>query len=91
MKLFRKKAHLVDEGLQFILAIKKSFNLGSNDATREAFSDIIAIPRPLVETSVAPNPEWIAGFTSGNGPFYVGIFESGTRLNSSVSLEFKLT
>lgn len=37
LELFRKKAHLVNEGLQSILAIKASLNLGSNDATREAF------------------------------------------------------
>lgn len=46
LELFRQKVHLVDEGLQSILAIKASLNLGSNDATREAFPDIIAIPRP---------------------------------------------
>jgi hypothetical protein len=56
-----------------------------------AFPDIKAVPRPLVENSVVPHPEWMAGFTSGDGSFSVGIWPSSTKLNSSVSLEFKLT
>ena len=33
----------------------------------------------------------MAGFTSGDGSFFVGIWPSTTKLNFSVNLEFKLT
>jgi LAGLIDADG endonuclease len=90
-EIFKQKALLVNEGLQSILAIKASLNLGSNDEMKLAFPDIKAVPRPLVENSYVPHPEWMAGFISGDGSFYVGVWPSNSKLDFSVSLEFKLT
>lgn len=57
-----------------------------------AFPDVKAVARPLVENYLVPHPEWIAGFTSGDGSFSVGISSSPhTSTGLSVLLEFKLT
>ena len=46
----------------------------------------------LVQNSVIPvNPDWLAGFTSGEGCFYVKIVKSKTKLGEAVSLTFQLT
>ena len=37
------------------------------------------------------NPDWLAGFTSGEGCFYIKIVKSNTKLGEAVSLTFQLT
>ena len=44
--MFKPKAHLVNEGLQSLLAIKASLNLGNNEELKQAFPDIVATPKP---------------------------------------------
>nr|YP_010121868.1 hypothetical protein KQ509_mgp23 [Monilinia fructicola]QRF72244.1 hypothetical protein [Monilinia fructicola] len=93
-EIFKPKARLVDEGLQYLLAIKASLNLGNNEELKVAFQMLkphLDPPRSLVESLVVPHPEWTAGFTSGDGSFSVGIWPSTTKLKFSVNLEFKLT
>ena len=68
-EIYKPRAHLIDEGLQSVIAIKASLNLGLNDDLKGAFPDINPVPRPLVENSKVPHPEWMAGFTSGDGSF----------------------
>lgn len=48
--------------------------------------------RPIVSNQEIPNLNWIAGFTSGEGCFFVHIYLSKTRkLGEAVKLEFQLT
>jgi hypothetical protein len=91
-EIFKQKAHLTGEGLQSIVAIKASLNLGISDDLKAAFPDINPVPRPLVENLKVPHPEWMAGFASGDGSFSVGISPSpDTKVKFSVGPEFKLT
>jgi hypothetical protein len=45
----------------------------------------------LVTDQKISDPNWLGGFTSGEGCFFVNINKSKTKLSVSVSLTFKLT
>lgn len=68
-----KKEHLTDEGLLEIVKLRASLNLGLTEALKLAFPDIGVINRPIVIDQKVPHPQWMAGFTSGEGNFQVVI------------------
>ena len=59
------KEHLTLEGLQKILAIKGSLNLGLSDEIKTNFPNIRTIERPLVVEPKRINPYWISGLRRG--------------------------
>ena len=80
------------EGLQKILAIKGSLNLGLSDEIKINFPNIRTIERPLVALPKIIDPNWISGFTSGDGCFHVRFKKSTkSKLGVQVSLLFKIT
>ena len=89
--LVLNKEHLTIDGLYKILAIKASMNLGLSSLLKEAFPNIVALPRPETINQKILNPQWLAGFTSGEGCFYIKIFKSNTKLGKAVLLTFQLT
>jgi hypothetical protein len=100
LELFRQaymlvlnKEHLRLEGLQKIVAIKGSMNKGLSDQLQAAFKkNIIHIPRPLVENKVISNKDWLAGFATAEGCFFVNIQKSATTKSGvNVQLEFNLS
>ena len=59
--LLRKKypllPHLREEGLQAIVNIRASLNLGLSEVLKVAFPDTIAVDRPRILSQVIPHPE----------------------------------
>ncbi len=92
INLINHKEHLTLEGLQKILGIKGSLNLGLSDEIKTNFPNIRTIERPLVAQPKIIDPNWISGFTSGDGCFHVR-FKTSTKskLGVQVSLLFKIT
>ena len=80
-----KEEHLTEQGIQEIVNIRASLNLGLSPGLKEAFPNSVRVPRPLVEDKNIPGPQWIAGFTSGEGCFYIVISKS-----NSESVEFNI-
>ena len=68
-----KKQHLTSKGLQEIINIKASMNKGVSEELLAEFPDTTPVFRPLVETpeAININPYWLAGFTAGDGCFFV--------------------
>jgi hypothetical protein len=91
LNLILNKQHLTLSGLHKIVAIKAKMNLGLSESLQAAFQDVLPMSRPLVnKPSICP--EWIAGFASAEGCFFVNIFKSPThKLKEGVQLEFSLT
>ena len=92
--LIQNKEHLTIEGLQKIVAIKASLNLGLSPELKAAFPEILPVQRPSVLNQRIENPNWLAGFTSGvrSGCFLPRIINSSSsRLGFRVQLLFKLT
>lgn len=86
-----RKEHLTGEGLQEIINIKGSINLGLSDTLKVSFPKTAIVKRPIIEKSEIPNPYWFAGFTSGEGSFSVLIHKSSScKFGFTVSLRFQL-
>lgn len=78
-KLLRKE-HLKLKGLQEVVNIRASMNLGLTDALKVDFPETVPVIRPLVKITEEINPQWLAGFTTGEGCFFINIAKSSSNL-----------
>lgn len=91
IELINEKAHLTTKGLQNIINIKASLNAGIPEKLKPYFTEIIPVQRPLVNTTSILDPNWIAGFVSGEGCFDINIKKNKThRIGKQVILRFSL-
>lgn len=89
--MMQRKEHLTDVGLQAIINIRASLNWGLTQGLKEAFPESVAVPRPSVVNLNISDPEWIAGFASGEGCFFVNVTKSKTyKIGFQVLLRFQL-
>ena len=91
--MMQKGEHLTVEGLQKIINIRASLNKGLTPLLKEAFPITVAVKKPLISNkNFILHPQWIAGFTSGDGCFKVNIKESNAyKTGKRVTLIFVLT
>lgn len=89
--IMHKKEHLTNEGIQTIVNIRATLNKGLTPVLKEAFPMVIPASRPIVVDSKIPHPEWVAGFTSGDGSFKIKLSKSLTKSGVQVTLIFQLT
>ena len=91
--MMQRGEHLTNEGLQKIINIRASLNKGLSLLLKEAFPASVAVPRPpLPLDNTKLHPQWVAGFTSGDGCFKVSIRESKLyKAGSRVVILFVLT
>ena len=88
----KRKEHLTLEGLRQIVAIRASMNRGLSEKLLEAFPSVVPVERPFGELPKTIDPQWFAGFTSGEGSFMINIRASKTHYVSfRVELVFQLT
>ena len=85
--------HLTIEGLEKIINIRASINKGLSPLLKEAFPNFVPVPRPLVGDKNIPSPQWVSGFTSGEGCFYIVISKSNSlqSVGFNVRLRFILS
>jgi hypothetical protein len=74
-----KKEHLTEEGLRKIVSIRAALNRGLSEELKIAFPDIIPVERPVVKITENLDPNWLAGFTEGEGCFAVEITKSASQ------------
>ncbi len=74
--MMSNKEHITLEGLNQIISIKASLNHGLSKELRVAFHNVKSVLRPLAIDQVIPHPDWMAGFVSGDGSFYLTIRKS---------------
>lgn len=85
------KEHLTYGGLKKIVGIKASINRGLSQKLQEAFPSVMPAERPLSHKISILNPHWLAGFTSGEGCFFIVIHKSvNSKLGEAVQLRFIL-
>ena len=85
VKLINNKIHLTDVGLQQIINIRASINLGLSDLQKSKFINYKPVPRPIINYTEIPNGNWIAGFSSGEGCFLVNISPAPLGDKSKIS------
>ena len=73
VEMLNHKEHLTPEGIQKIIAIKASANLGLAEELKAAFPNTIPVPRPVVEDQEIKDPNWLSGFVSAEGCFLIVI------------------
>lgn len=89
--LIKNKDHLTFSGLQKIVALKASINRGLSSSLKGVFPDIISKEDSFVIDKEIKDHNWIAGFASAEGCFYVSIYEAADRkLNERVIIGFRL-
>lgn len=89
--MINRKEHLTTEGLQKIVAIRATVNRGQlSDKLKAAFPNVVPVNRPLIYLHQIIHPQWLSGFTSGEGSFWIETAKSKTKLGVSVKLIFKL-
>ena len=85
------KEHLTHEGLGKIVAIKATTNRGLSPELQLAFPEVVQMTIPLVNNKESYDPHWLAGFTSGEGCFFINFIKTKTRFGVVVHLVFQLT
>jgi hypothetical protein len=84
--------HRAEKGLQLIVNLKASINWGLSPNLQKSFPNTKPADRSVVLNKSIPDPQWVAGFTTGEGFFCVNTPKSSaSKLGRSVSLEFQLT
>ena len=92
-ELMLNKEHLTIEGLLKLVELKASINRGLTDQLKETFPEIDskANQRSIVDKDIT-GPEWISGFTSGEGSFQVRVSKSTSHsIGSQVQVRFQIT
>lgn len=91
VELMKNKTHLTLDGLQEIINIRASLNLGLSDLQKVNFPNTVPVARPIINTTNIPNPNWLAGFVGGEGCFDVNITKSKTnKIGHKVILRFRI-
>lgn len=81
---------LTEDNLQNIVNIRASLNLGLSEVLKAAFPNYIPVTRPSLPEQKVPHPEWMAGFTTGEGCFFVKVNKGRNRSGIGVQLVFQL-
>lgn len=101
VELMDNRAHLTIEGFNKIINIKAAMNLGLSDSFKYEFKELalpvpafvlkkVKIERPLIQTEIIPDPNWISGFVDGEGTFDIKIYSSKTNVGFAVQLRFRI-
>ena len=92
VELVNDKAHLTLEGLEKIVNIKASMNLGLSDTLKSEFPGYIPVERPVINyENIILNPHWISGFISAEGNFDVRMPATNSKLGYRVQLRFRIS
>lgn len=89
INLMKSKEHLTLEGIQKIVSIKAVLNKGLPSNLKAAFPDTVPILRPQVMSQKILDPNWISGFVSGEGCFFLVLKKS--LKGGSVGFRFLVT
>ena len=82
--LMNQKEHLTIEGIQKIVSIKASMNLGLSEELLVAFPDVKPVLRPSTNENKIEDPNWLAGFISGEGCFFYPAQTEGLAVKKKI-------
>lgn len=93
LELVNNKDHLTVEGLNQIINIKASMNLGLSDTLKSEFAGYVPVKRPIVNDpdNLELDPHWISGFVSAEGNFDVRMPSTNSKLGRRVQLRFRIS
>lgn len=92
LTIIKDKGHLNPIGLQQIINLKASLNLGLSDNLKLYFPDTVLVSRPKFSFQGIPDPNLLSGFAEGEACFFISIYKSlKSKLGLAVQLVFKIT
>lgn len=89
-ELIKAGQHLTEKGLLKLVGIKYSLNKGLSKNLIKAFPNIIPEPRGMFEFKGLTDPNWLAGFISGDGSFFVRFTHNEEGILKQVRLFFSI-
>lgn len=86
------KEHTTLKGFRKCLTFKAFLNKGLNDSLKTLLpNNFIPYPRPIVTLPTTINPDWLSGFTAGDGSFMIIISKNRTCLTGyQISAKFNI-
>ena len=87
INLIENKEHLTTEGLEKLVSIRASLNLGLTPDLKLAYPNITPYSKLKFWPCDIKDPNWLAGFTSGEGCFFINIKKSKTTKLVGVPLK----
>ena len=91
-KMLENKEHMNCKGLQDIVNLKDSLNLGLSEKLKTYFPNTLPVPKLAVPFRGIPDPFWLSGFAEGEACFYISTYKSlKSKLGYAVQLVFKIT
>ena len=99
VNLLNDNSHLTIEGLNKLINIKASINLGLSEilGPKSEFNSFIPVKRPKINTEKILDYNWVAGFVTGEGCFefvkFLGLAFATTnnKIGYRVQLRFRIT
>jgi len=92
VELINKGEHLTNDGLVKIVNLKAYLNWGLSSELKNYFPEIIETKRPLIIIPNNVDYNWIAGFFSAEGCFFINIFKDNQYKNGySVKLQIRVS
>lgn len=80
------------QGLQEIVNLKASLNLGLSDKLKDYFPDTLPAIRPNFIVGSIPDPNWLVGFAEGESCFFISVYKSvKSKLGFAVQLVLRIT
>ena len=83
--------HLKGESLQSIINVRASLNLGLSEVLKATFPKTIPVVRPKISGLEIPHSEWMAGFITGEGCFFIKINKGRNKAGAGVLLIFQVS
>ena len=75
-----------------IVAIKASMNRGLSEKLKSAFPDVVPVVRPLVINQKIKDPNWLVGFSSAEGCFFIHVYPDSRYVTGfQVKLVFEIS
>jgi len=91
VEIIKSKRHLTVEGLQEIVNLKASLNLGLSDDLKAAFPNTVPVFRPKINFKFLILIDYLV-LQKVNLVFFVSVYKSlKSKLGSAVQLVFKIT
>ena len=85
------KEHNTYEGLQDIVNIRSSLNLGLSNELKKAFPGTVPAIRPEFLLKNISGPSWLAGFATGESNFFITVQKSKSKSGLTISLRFSIS
>lgn len=92
VELMYKDEHLTKYGMIKIVGLKASLNRGLSDKLKACFPEVIKVERSRSDLIIDIDYNWIAGFFTGEGCFFINISKSKThKLGYTLMLQINVS